>query len=356
MLRPMSILIYGGNGYTGELIARFAKDRGMRPILAGRSESAVAEVAHRHDLPYRVFDLADPAAVDRGLGEDVRVVLHCAGPFSRTSRPMVDGCLRRKVHYLDITGEVEVFEACAARDHEARDAEVMVMPGVGFDVVPTDCLAAHLARRLPGATHLSLGFQVQQRPSRGTATTMIENLHRGGLVRLDGRLTPVPAAHRTRMIDFDCSGRGPVPAVTIPWGDVSTAYHSTRIPNVEVYMAAPLMMRIGSRLLSALGPLLANPKVQGFLIERVRAGKAGPTDAERARGAAYIWGEAREGTRTMVSRLKTPEGYTLTALAALEIATRVDRGEVKAGYQTPASAYGPDLILSLQGCTRSDEV
>src|SRR5581483_8285688 len=153
--------------------------------------------------------------------DGTKLVLHCAGPFSRTSAPMVDACLRRGVHYLDITGEVDVFEACAARSDEARARNVMIMPGVGFDVVPTDCLAAHLKRSLPTATTLTLGFQSLAKLSRGTATTMVEHVADGGLVRKDGVLTNVPAAHKTRTIDF---GRGPAKAICIPWGDVSTAW------------------------------------------------------------------------------------------------------------------------------------
>ena len=188
-------------------------------------------------------------------------VLHCAGPFAHTSRPMADACLRVGTHYLDITGEAAVFEALAARSAEARAAGVMLLPGTGFDVVPSDCLAAHLKRRLPSATRLALGFQSLGRLSRGTATTMAENVHRGGLVREGGVLRRVPTAWKVRAIDFGC---GPVKAITIPWGDVSTAYHSTGIPNIEVYMAAPLGRRLAARASRYLGWLLGSRAVQAI--------------------------------------------------------------------------------------------
>src|SRR3954471_22052892 len=169
------ILLYGANGYTGELVARLAAARGDRLTLAGRNGEALARLGAELQMPVRAFALDDPAAVETGI-DGATVVLHCAGPFSHTSRAMVDACLKKEVHYLDITGEVAVFEACAARDVEARTAGVMVMPGAGFDVVPSDCLAAHLKRRLPSATHLALAFQAIGSPSRGTATTMVEGL------------------------------------------------------------------------------------------------------------------------------------------------------------------------------------
>jgi short subunit dehydrogenase-like uncharacterized protein len=344
-------LIYGATGYTGSLTARLAVERGDRPVLAGRSAEALRPLAARLGLEHRVFGLDDPASIDRGL-DGMKVVLHCAGPFSRTARPMAEACLRTGTHYLDITGEALVFEALHAQDARAHAAGVMLLPGAGFDVVPSDCLAAHLKRRLPGATRLRLGFQLLGRVSHGTATTMLENVGRGGLVRRGGVLTPVPAAWKTRPIDF---GRGPREAMTIPWGDVSTAFHSTGIPDIEVYMAAPFAVRALSRATRVLGPLLATGPVQRLLKKRIRAGPAGPSDAERARGKGLLWGEVEDdvGGRA-VSRLCTPEGYTLTAITSLLIVSKVVAGSSRPGFQTPSSAYGPDLVLEVAGITRED--
>jgi short subunit dehydrogenase-like uncharacterized protein len=245
-------LIYGAYGYTGALIAREAAARGHLPILAGRNVAAVTARGRELGLEHRAFALDRPAAVGEGI-RGVKAVLHCAGPFAHTSRPMADACLREGVHYLDITGEVVVFEALAARDAEARAAGVMLLPGAGFDVVPSDCLAAHLKRRLPSATHLALGLLAVGKRSRRTATTVLEGLPHGGLVRRGGVLRRVPAAWKTRAIDF---GGGPVQAITIPWGDVATAYHSTGIPDIEVYLAALLATRLAARASRFLGWLL----------------------------------------------------------------------------------------------------
>src|SRR5436190_9875943 len=230
-----TFLLYGANGYTGELITRYAAERGMTPILAGRNGAKVAELAGKYGFEYRVFALNESAMLDAAL-QEVDVILHCAGPFSLTSRPMVDACIRNNKHYTDITGEIAVFEACAARHREAEDAGVMLMPGVGFDVVPSDCLARHLKDRLPTATHLSLAFYGMGRLSHGTQATMTMNVGRGGAIRKDGKITPVPAAWKTREIDF---GEVKKLGVSIPWGDVATAFHSTGIPNIEVYTVAP---------------------------------------------------------------------------------------------------------------------
>jgi len=344
-----TFLIYGANGYTGELITRMAAERGLKPILAGRNAIAVEELAKKHHLEYRVFSLDEKDRVDAAL-QEVDMVLHCAGPFSITSRPMVEACLRNKKHYTDITGEISVFETCAAMDKKAQEAGIMVMPGVGFDVVPSDCLARHLKDRLPTATHLSLAFYGMGRISHGTQATMTMNVGKGGAIRKDGRITPVPAAWKTREINF---GEVTKIGTTIPWGDVSTAYYSTGIPNIEVFTVIPPKNLKMLRLSRYLGWLLATKPVQGYLQKQIPAG--GPSDAEREKGKALLWGEASDLNGNRVeSRLQGPEGYTLTAIAALNIAQKILDGNFSAGYQTPAKAYGADLVLEIDGVARQD--
>jgi short subunit dehydrogenase-like uncharacterized protein len=344
-------LVYGAYGYTGELIARTAAERGLRPILAGRSRERVEALAKAHGMPSRAFSLDDARGLDAGL-EGVDVVIHAAGPFSRTSRPMVDACLRTRTHYLDITGEIDVFEACAARDAEAARAGVMLMPGTGFDVVPSDCLALHLKQRLPDATHLRLAFtSVGGGSSRGTATTAIEGLGKPNLVRKEGVLTPVRLGERSCRVDF---GRGPRPTLGIPWGDVSTAWSSTRIPNIEVYMGVPGAAVVGAKVVGLLGGAIAGGRIAKTVQRRIDRGPAGPTDAQRSASISLLVGEAQSGSSVVSSRLRCPEGYTLTALSSLEIARRVLEKDFEPGYRTPATRYGADFILTFPGTERTD--
>ncbi len=344
-------LIYGANGYTGELIAREAARRGMKPILAGRNRAAIEALAAELGLDHRVFGLDAPQAIAAGL-KDCAVVLHCAGPFSRTARPMIDACLLAHKHYLDITGEVPVFEMVATYDAVAKMANVMLLPGVGFDVVPTDCLAAELKSRLPSATQLTLAFRGLGRLSRGTTLTGLEGIATGGLVRRDGKLIPVPMAWKTRRIDFG-SGQGPIATMTVPWGDVSTAYYTTGIPNIEVYMAfKPWFSRLAksSRYFNW---LLGSAPLQSFLKSQIKAMPPGPTAEQRARSTSYVWGEVRDDAgHVITARFKAPDGYTLTVLTALAIVDQVLNGRAPIGFQTPARAYGSDLIFTIEGVTR----
>ncbi|HEX2078256.1 MAG TPA: saccharopine dehydrogenase NADP-binding domain-containing protein [Longimicrobium sp.] len=344
-------LLYGSYGYTGRLIAGRAREVGLTPLLAGRDAAAVQAQAAELGAPHRAFPLDDAAALEAAVRE-TRVVLLAAGPFAHTARPVVEACLRAGTHYLDITGELGVFEMAAALDARARAAGVMLMPGAGFDVVPSDCLAAHLKRRLPTATTLTLAFQGIGGISRGTLTTMAENAGRGGAVRRGGRIVPVPAAWKSMEVDF---GRGPVTVTTIPWGDVSTAYHSTGIPDVAVYTRIPARQVRLMRATRRLGWLLDSAPVQRMMKRAIRKGPPGPTPEQRARGVSLLWGRVEDADgRHAVSRLRTPEGYTLTARTAVEAVRRVLAGDAPAGFQTPSRAYGPDWILAFEGVERED--
>jgi short subunit dehydrogenase-like uncharacterized protein len=336
----MSWLIYGANGYTGQLIAELAAARGEKPILAGRNGEKVRALAERLGLPWRSFPL------DRPDLHDVRLVLHCAGPFSATSRPMVDACLAARAHYLDITGEVEVFESIFARDAEARERGVVLLPGTGFDVVPSDCLAASLHQQLSSATSLELAFATLGRASPGTLKTSIEAIPRGGLVRRGGKLVRVPPAFEVREISFADKRRT---AMSIPWGDLATAWRSTRIPDITVFVAAKPSAIRAARLTRFTAPLLGLPPVQYFLKSRIERNVQGPGPEERARGGAQFWGRVRDGSRSVEMTMSVPEGYTLTATAALECVKRVLAAGIHAGAWTPSLAFGAAFAASLPG-------
>src|SRR5262249_13438152 len=110
----MACLIYGCYGYTGRLLVDEALRRGLKPTLAGRRRDEVEAMGRSTGLPVRVAALEDADALDAAVAGH-RVVLHAAGPFIHTSPPMVQACLRAGAHYLDVTGEIAVFEAAAAQ-------------------------------------------------------------------------------------------------------------------------------------------------------------------------------------------------------------------------------------------------
>jgi short subunit dehydrogenase-like uncharacterized protein len=343
------MLIYGASGYTGELVAREAVRRGLAPILAGRNAATIEPLARELALPFRAFPLDDGATIASAV-RDCGAVLHCAGPFVRTSRPMVDACLTARVHSLDITGEIAVFESILRRGQEAKSAGVALLPGVGFDVVPTDCLARALHERLPDATHLDLAYVNQGGGfSRGTLATMIESLPHAGAMRVAGKLVPVPLAAETLELELP-AGRRTV--MSIPWGDVSTAFHTTGIPNVRVFSGvSPSRLRFLRRWRFLL-PLAGLGPVKRALQRRVRRTVTGPDAAARRDGRVQIWGRARNAAgRSVTATFSTPEGYALTAITAVEALVRVASGELAPGAWTPAAAFGSGFIFGFEGVT-----
>ena len=342
-------MIYGANGYTGKMMVEEAVRRGLRPVLAGRSAATLQEIAGPHGLPVRAFSLDDAQAVRSGLN-GIGLVLHCAGPFSATCAPMLDACLDVGAHYLDITGEIDVFAHCHAQDARAKEKGIVVLPGSGFDVVPTDCLAAQLKRELPGAQSLVLAFEAGGGPSPGTAKTSVEGLGSGGRARIDGKMTRVPLAWKTRTFERDGEQRF---AMTIPWGDVYTAFVSTGIPNIEVYMGVPPATAGRLRRLRLLGPLLGLSPVQALLKAQVAKRVRGPSESTRGKTGCVVWGEARDAEgREIKRRLRTPNGYKITVTAALGIVERLLGGERPAGgYYTPSKLMGANYVLGLPGVT-----
>jgi short subunit dehydrogenase-like uncharacterized protein len=343
------LMIYGASGFTGRLITRRLTRLGVRPLLCGRSRPKLAAVAEPLGLEYRIANLADEHALDRALG-DVDVVLHAAGPFSATSRPMVDACLRTRTHYVDISGEIPVIEDLARRDTEARARKTMIMPGAGFDVVPSDCLAAHVARRLPWATKLSLGLTGLAFATRGSAKTLVE--HAGYVaIRRNGVITRVVPGARERAFDY---GAGLRRSLNVSWGDVAAAYYSTGIPNIEVYFESTTALRSMLTASRYFAPWLRADPSQAWLKAWAELLPEGPGESERDAKTMVIVADAEDGDRHAIARLRTPEAYTFTAMTAPAIAQRVLAGDIEPGFQTPARVYGPDFVLGFAGVVRED--
>ncbi|HYM34839.1 MAG TPA: saccharopine dehydrogenase NADP-binding domain-containing protein [Steroidobacteraceae bacterium] len=339
-------LLYGANGYTGELIAREAVRRGMKPILAGRSAEKIATLAKELGCEHRAFTIEDQTATLVAL-QDASAVLNCAGPFSSTAGRMMQACLALHIHYIDITGEIDVFELAHSLHEKAQRARIVLCPGVGFDVVPTDCVAAKLHEALPDATYLALAFESSSRMSIGTAKTSIENAGRGGRVRKDGAIIDVSLGYKERRIDF---GDGPRETVTIPWGDVSTAYFTTHIPNIEVYVAGLPGIAKQMRQLNKLRWLIRRGIVK-WLVKRSFARRGpGPDQTERECNPTNVWGEVVNATgKKKVAHLRTANAYVVTIHSSLAILSTLLERQVESGYTTPAKLMGARFIETLPG-------
>lgn len=338
-------MLYGANGYTGKLVAAEAKKRGLTPILAGRTEEAIKPLADELGFEYRIFSLTDHRELEEALS-DIDIISLCAGPFSATSDPVIKACLVTKTHYVDITGEMDVFVRAHSYQEQAKTAGVVICPGVGFDVIPTDCVAARLKEELPDATHLSLGFDSRSGFSPGTAKTSIEGFKGGNRIRRDGVIKKVSMAYKVREIDF---GKGLKKAAVIPWGDVATAFYSTEIPNIEVFM--PAFSSMGRlKLLNFLRPVIALPFVQSRMKQKIEKTVPGPTEEQRKKYITYVWGKVKNrNNETRTARITVANGYDVTVYGVLASVEYLDKYTGDGGYYTPSLLMGKDLIESFPG-------
>jgi short subunit dehydrogenase-like uncharacterized protein len=345
------LIIYGVTGYTGKLIAAEAKKRGLRPTLAGRNAEKVSAIAAQHSLPWAAFSVDDKHAVATAL-KGKKVLLSVAGPFSATAHQLMEAAIEAGVHYLDVTGEIAVFELAAKLGAKAKAAGVTLMPGVGFDVVPSDCLAAHTAARSKNPVSLRLAIKGLGGPSRGTAKTGVEALGGGTAVRRGGKITHVRAGNLIRDFDF---GNGAEEYIGVSWGDVSTAYHSTSIGDIEVYFPHTGPMKSMTKMSRYFGPMMGLGFVQNFLNKQIDKMPEGPTDEQRAAAGSVLRAEVTdENGSVFISQLTTPNGYSLTADTAVTSAERMLKGGIEAGFKTPSLAFGANYINGFDGCRMED--
>lgn len=351
-------MIYGAYGYTGILVIEEALNRGHCPIIAGRSEAKLKPIAERYNLPSRAFDLDDIDAIAIAI-EDIDILYHAAGPFIHTSDPMIRACIQSKTHYVDITGEIPVFENTFSYDQQAREAGIVLISGVGFDVIPTDCMARYIAEKTPNATQLEIAFAAISKASAGTTKSGIELADGGGAVRRNGELRPHPFGKGARTIRFNDRERRVMP---IPWGDLATAYRTTGIPNITTYMAMSAPVIRLSRLTSGLIPyVMANRTIKNGLIWIVDKFVHGPDENARQRGKSYIWVRAADDNgNSNEAWLETLEGYDFTAVAGVRVIEKMlEMNQTETpliGATTPALAFGTDFVLDIPNTKRFDHL
>jgi short subunit dehydrogenase-like uncharacterized protein len=346
------VVLYGSYGYTGKLIAQECKAKNINIILAGRNPEALQRQSTETGFAFEVVDVDDREGLKKLLAHK-KLVIHCGGPFQFTSKQMVEVCLETKTHYTDISGEFTVFELLAKYDTKAKAAGIMIAPGIGFDVVPSDCLALHLKNRLPSASHLLFAFTTLKGGlSRGTARTSIDGLGYGSYVRENGKLKNIPLASRSQHINF---GDFTTSTVCIPWGDISTAYHSTGIPNIEVYMGMPEKTINKLKWANYFSWLLRKDWLKKFLKKQIDKRAPGPSDEKRKNGRSYLYGKVWDDHgNEAISTLQTFDGYTLTAKTSTSIAEKILSDNFKIGFQTPSMAYGESLILEIETTVLKD--
>ena len=343
------LMLYGANGYTARLIIKELIGVGIKPVLAGRNQEKISTLADKHGFDSSIFSLDDTDVIEENLA-DVTVLINAAGPYSQTAKPFIDSCIRSKTHYIDITGEIDVFVYAESKNRDAEEAGIILCPGTGFDVIPTDCLSYLLKEKLPDATELNICFFSENgRPSIGTAKTSIEGLANGGRIRSNGIIEHVPLAHLVKEIDY---GQGPKTAMSIPWGDVATAYYSTGIPNITVY--TPRSKKGIDKIIKQRKWLFIMKLgiVQKFIKNKLQKKivNGGDSDEKRAQSKMWVWAEVKNDSGQLHSgKFQVGNGYDVTGFGAMAVAKYLLEEEFSGGYYTPSKLMGPDILDSLPG-------
>ncbi len=352
-------MLYGAYGFTGRLLVAEAVRRGHRPVLAGRNAAKLATLGAQYDLDWLALDLDYAERLNKTV-ERFKLVFHAAGPFIHTSEPMIRACLVGKTHYVDITGEIPVYENTFAHHAEAEARGVALLSGAGYDIVPSDCLARYVADQLPGATRLETAVVALSNVTSGTVKSGLVNMHDylgGSLTRRDGRLTPLPLGAGRRKVRFSDGRERTV--TPFPWGDLVTAYHTTGIPTITSYLALPPVP--GLRLFG--GPasrVLGLPVVQRLAARAATLTFEGPDEEAMRKGRTYLWARAAaDDGRAAEAWLETGEVYRFTAMAGVRVVERLLAARTRgapalSGALTPAGAFGADFVLDIEGVRRFD--
>lgn len=322
-----TLMIYGATGYTGRMAAEHAKAQGLNVVIAGRNAERLASLAAQLDVPYRVFTADAHAA--KSL-DGISVLLNFAGPFAKTAEALMQACIQAGVDYLDITAEINVYRLAERLGARAAEAGVMLLPGVGWDVVPTDCLAMHVARRVQNPQALRVALQVAGSMSRGSAMSVSEIIGAGLLARIDGQLVATPDA-QPQHFDF---GDGPALCAPLSFGDLVTGWHSTGIANIAMFVH-----------------ISGDAFPEGDLSLLPDGPSTEQREAHRARAVAEVTSADGSVARSVI---ETVNGYSYTPLAAVEAARRVLSGERRAGFETPARVFGMGFAETIAGTTITD--
>ncbi|HJN37983.1 MAG TPA: saccharopine dehydrogenase NADP-binding domain-containing protein [Gammaproteobacteria bacterium] len=335
-------LIYGITGYTGELIAKELHHRGWNHItIAGRNKHKTQKIAKKYNLKWISFDIHNRQEITHHI-LPFKVILNCAGPFIETIHPLVDICIENSIDYLDITGESDVFLKLMRLSKKAKENHCTLLPGVGFDVVPSDCLAKHVHNLLPEATHLDIIILGVGSPSRGTINTALRNLTIPTLTRTNSKLQKNP---KPILKTIDVNNKK-VQCIAISWGDIVTAYHSTKIPNITVYFQkSPAMIK--AMKLPLIIKRIVSSSVVRKIIHAAMCCHPGPDQTSLEKAETTLIAHAWNDTKEVKAKMTTPHGYTTTVQTALTCLELVMSTTVKPGFQTPSTAF-PSLLEKLQ--------
>lgn len=348
------IVVYGATGYTGTLVARELRRRGLDAILAARSAEKLARLADElgGGVTTRAVALDDAAGL-RALLADAAAVIACAGPFVKHGEPVVRAAAETGAHYVDTTGEQPFMQLVQERyDAPARASGAALVPAMGFDYVPGDLLAHLTAQGIEPLRELVLAYAPRHlQPTRGTLRSALGMLAASSVLYEDGDWRPAPLRTRATRFDFP-PPVGTRPVMRYPSGELLTVPRHVRtravrsLITVETFAGTPKAAPLVPLLAPGMALALRSP-LERALEPLLARFPEGPSEASRARVSFTLVVEAR-GEDGAARRGVATGGdvYALTAATAVHgAALMAEPGYDRAGALSPATAYDPAAFL-----------
>ncbi len=352
----MTVVLYGATGYTGRLVTGELRRRGAPHVLSGRDAGKLEKLAAGHDATVRAVALDDDAGL-RSLLADASVVINCAGPFTVAGDGLARAAVATRTHYVDSTGEQPFIRAIFERHGaDAERAGVALVPALGFDYAPGDCIAHLTARGREPLEDLVVAYAVEGfGASRGTMRSTLAIMGGSQAVYEDGHWRDESPRAERASFDFG-PPIGRCPVVRYPAGEVITVPRHTRTRRVTTLLTAgtvalhPALAGVVPYTVPAMAKALRTP-LRGLLEHAVDALPEGPgEDARRAAAftiVAHARGEDGRGARGVV---RGTDVYGLTAVALVHGAeTMAGAGYDRAGALGPAAAFDPAAFLDRLG-------
>jgi short subunit dehydrogenase-like uncharacterized protein len=352
------IVLFGATGYTGRLTAEAMIERGLRPVLAARSQAKLDELAGElggESLETAIADVSDPPSV-AALVESGDVLVTTVGPFARWGQPAAAAATTAGAHYIDSTGEPafirEVFERYGPA---AEQAGIGMLTAMGYDWVPGN-LAGALALGRAGelATRVDVGYFITRgalKPSGGTAATLASGLTAPSFGFRDGRIQTERGAKRVRSFRV---GSKELSGISVGSSEHFTLPRlAPRLREVNAYLGwfgpASRAMQAMSAGTSVAMKVPGVEKLWSAAAERFLPGSSGgPDAAARSTSRSHFVGIAYDAAGRVLSEahLTGIDAYTFSGRMLAWAADRAAAGGLKAtGALGPVDGYGLDELV-----------
>jgi len=371
-----TIMLYGATGYSGGLIAgeanrlQRANAIGFRMVLAARNRLALSAMAKAHGMEARAFALNDRDRVVREL-EGIDVVLNAAGPFAATAPRLATAALEKRCHYVDLNGEIDVYQSLDDLAPHAYDRNVCMVCSAGFTAAASGLLLEEALRavktRYPSVAKLgAIRFSMSSPRafSRGSVNTMWRSLREQVTVVRDigggshkAVLWHSPVAKLERSADFTPPGRkaATVEHETSPLKNphrrivmaanlvdtltarLTASRNGMPVRDIESYVEVGDATRLGYPLANLGTPALTSPIVRKLAALAIDTLPEGPSRQERERERQMLLLTIEDPMqRPLIDWcLSTPNAYDFSARVALEIAQKAVVGSPQRGWKTP---------------------